>query len=87
MATLMFLRSTLWSVSLSIILSTESTAIGAKTSELAETTLDERQVTQLLMRVYLSLRSTGTPIPSMTSLAFVKATLNPSEMAAAWIPF
>ena len=39
------------------------------------------------MRLSLSAKSTGYPIPSITSIALFNATENPSEMAEGWIPF
>ena len=61
---------------------TDLTAIGASTSEFADTTLLDKQVTQLFIKVYSSFKSTGIPIPPIISLAFSKATLKPSETAA-----
>lgn len=82
----MFFRSTLSAVLGSIILRTESTAIGASLGSCA-TIFEESEVEAALRRVCLSERLMGMEMEVRTSTACFAARWKESEMMVGWRPF
>mmetsp|Transcript_15172 Transcript_15172/g.41426 ORF Transcript_15172/g.41426 Transcript_15172/m.41426 type:complete len:239 (-) Transcript_15172:274-990(-) len=83
---LMSFRSTMSGLASSLILSTESTAIGARMLEYCATTLDPREVVAALMSADLSSMSRGMAIPVRISQALSHASPMASEMTVGCTP-
>mmetsp|Transcript_7546 Transcript_7546/g.23867 ORF Transcript_7546/g.23867 Transcript_7546/m.23867 type:complete len:266 (+) Transcript_7546:1040-1837(+) len=80
-------RSTFVEVSGSMMRSIASTAIGASTAALAETTFELSEVEATLMSSARSVKSIGRLIASMYASAFFSAVRKASEMIVGWMPF